>query len=180
MNKKKINLNTKRLKLSRLDKNFLSQEYVNWLNDVDVNKYLENRGLYSIKKLEKYLNNVESKSILFWAIIRKDTMQHIGNIKIDPISELNKTGEYGVLIGDKFSWGKGYAFEASKKVIEYCFNELGLRKITLGVVKDNKGAILLYEKLGFTKEGLYKKHAYHDNQWCDIVRMAIFNPKLNF
>lgn len=177
METKKIE--SKRLAYHPLDTSFLSSDYVSWMNDEEVNRYLESGGDYSLQKLEDFLKGVEKREILFWAIVIKENGKHIGNIKIDPISKRNKTGEYGILIGDKTAWGQGYAKEATQTILDFCFSDkVGLRKVTLGVVADNTAALRLYQKLGFGEEGLYKQHAYHDGKWCDIVRMAIFNSSL--
>jgi ribosomal-protein-alanine N-acetyltransferase len=170
-------LESERLILLPLGLDFCTQEYVNWLNDSIVNKYLETVGNYTKESLKDFLKDVEQKNILFWAILVKSENKHIGNIKIDPINHRHRVGEYGILMGDKDEWGKGYAEEASKLVIAYCFNELSLRKIVLGVVHKNLNAIKLYKKLGFVQEGLYKKHGVYDSEYCDIIRMAIFNLK---
>ena len=172
-------LETVRLDLKPLDSSFVSQTYVNWMNDPEVNRYLESGGDYSLTKLKDYLEQVEKEAILFWAIVLKDSGKHIGNIKIDPVSHRNRTGEYGILVGDRSEWGKGYAKEASKAIMDFCFSgDLNLRKITLGFVIDNIGAHRLYQDLGFVQEGLLKKHAIHGGKWCDIMRMAAFNPNL--
>jgi len=174
-------LESERMVYKPLDTSFVSQQYVEWMNDDEVNRYLESGGNYDLKKLTDFLRSVEKKSILFWGILLKESGKHIGNIKIDPISQRNKTGEYGILIGDKTVWGKGYAKEASTTILDYCFsNNVQLRKVTLGVVADNKPALMLYKNLGFKQEGLLEKHAFHLDKWCDVVRMAIFNPNLNF
>ena len=122
-----------------------------------------------------YLTKYTEKPILFWAIVIKEGDTHIGNIKIDPINKNNKIGEYGILIGDKSKWGQGFAKEASKAIIDYCFNVLALRKITLGVIKDNVTAVKLYQNLGFEIEGMYKMHGIYNGKFCDVLRMAKFN-----
>jgi RimJ/RimL family protein N-acetyltransferase len=173
-------LTSERLIFKPLNSSFISEEYVNWMNDEEVNRFLESGGDYTIEKLTDFLKLVDEKSMLFWAIVIKNSYKHIGNIKIDPVSWRNKSGEYGILLGDKTEWGKGYAKEASERIIEFCFSEtVGLRRITLGVVENNENALKLYEKLGFEKEGFMKLHAYHLGKWCNVVRMAKFNPKLN-
>ena len=151
--------------------------YVNWLNDNEVNKYLETKNGYTIEMLKRYLESIEKNNICAWAIHLKQTGTHIGNVKIDPISFRNRNAEYGILIGEKSSWGKGYAHEASEKVFDFCFTVLNLRKITLGVVSANLSAVKLYERMGFEKEGLLKSHCFHDGQWQDIMRMALFSDK---
>ncbi len=171
-------ITTRRLLLKPLGTGHLSQNYVDWLNDPEVYKYLETGGDYSLEKLEEYLKEVEKKNIYFWAIHLKENDKHIGNIKIDPINYKHGYGEYGILMGCKEEWGKGYAKEASLAVIDYCFKELQLRKITLGVVEGNIRAFLLYKKMGFELEGVYKKHGFYENKYQDVFRMALFNPKL--
>ena len=128
-----------------------------------------------MKKLSSYIQSAIQRKILFWGIHLKEDDSHIGNIKIDPINIRHGLGEYGILIGNKTYWGHGYAREASIAIINYCFSELKLRKICLGVVKDNRAAVRLYEKLGFCVEGDYKRHGFYNNKYCDMLRMAIFN-----
>lgn len=142
-------LTSERLILKPLSLEHLSNTYVSWMNDSEVNKYLVSGGNYTLKELETYLKLQEEKDIFFWAIHLKKSNKHIGNIKIDPINVSRNSGEYGVMMGDKTEWNKGYAKEASLLVINYCFNELKLSAITLGVVKENLNAVNLYYKIGF-------------------------------
>jgi RimJ/RimL family protein N-acetyltransferase len=175
---KAVPLESERLIYVPLSVNHLSYEYVSWLNDPEIFRYLETGGNYTINMLEDFLKQVEKLNVYFWAIHLKDSNKHIGNIKIDPISIRNSNGEYGIMMGDRDSWGKGYAYEASKRIIEYFFNEeLFLRKITLGVVGNNIAAYNLYNKLGFKQEGRYHAHSSFEGQYLDVIRMAVFNPK---
>jgi len=169
-------LSSDRLVLNPLDLTHCTSEYLAWMNNAEVYRYLETGGDYKIEDLRKYLESVEANdSILFWAIHIKESGKHIGNIKIDPINKRHGLGEYGIMMGDSDEWGKGYAKEASEIVINHCFRDLGLRKITLGVVEDNRTAVNLYKKLGFSTEGIYKDHGYYDGKLCNLIRMAIFN-----
>lgn len=168
-------LETERLKLEPLSIKYCSSKYVKWLNDPEIYKYLDTRGGYTYKKLFDYLTNYTEQHVYFWAIIIKEDNSHIGNIKVDPINKSNQTGEFGILMGDKNKWGKGYAKEATKVVIDYCFKVLELRKITLGVIKDNIAAVKLYQNLGFETEGIYKMHGIYNGKFCDALRMAKFN-----
>jgi RimJ/RimL family protein N-acetyltransferase len=170
-------LHSNRMFLKPLGLEHVSDEYVNWLNDAEVIRYLETGGDYTLEKLHDFLSSVEKNQILFWAIHLKSDNKHIGNIKIDPINFRHGFGEYGILMGDRNEWGKGYAKEASEIVIRYCFGpECNLRKVVLGVVRDNAAAVGLYQKLGFVTEGIYKDHGIYNGKKCDIMRMAIFNP----
>lgn len=173
-------LESERLKYIPLSLEHLSERYVEWLNDPEIYRYLESGGNYTYKMLEDYLIEVESKKILFWGIHLKSDNKHIGNIKIDPVSEKHGWGEYGIILGDREEWGKGYAFEASQTIIKHCFDVLNLRKINLGVVQENLAAVKLYTKLGFNVEGLYKYHIVQGTRYLHSLRMAIFNNKFKY
>lgn len=171
-----ITLSSERLFYRPLDLSHCTDEYVSWLNNPEVYRFLETGGNYTLPDLHGYLKAVvENKNMLFWAIHLKDNNKHIGNIKIDPVNKRHGLGEYGIMMGDSAEWGKGYAKEASKTVIDFCFNELNLRKITLGVVERNVAALRLYEGLGFEIEGVYKKHGLYEGEYMNMIRMALFN-----
>jgi len=172
---KAIILESERLILKPLGLPFLSQKYVNWMNDSDVNKFLSSGGGYSLDKLQIFLTEVEKKDILFWAICIKNESKHIGNIKIDPVEIKHGICEYGIMMGDKNEWGKGFAKEASKLVIEFCFKSLNLRKMNLGVIESNKRAVKLYEKLDFVSEGKLINHVSSNGEFVNVLRMALFN-----
>lgn len=168
-------LNTDRLILEPLSLKHATERYVNWLNDPEVYKYLDTRGEQTIDSVREFINHQINNKIYIWAIIDKSLNVHIGNIKIDPINDVHKYGEYGILIGDKDYWGKGFAREASKEVLDYFFtNKNYLRKINLGVVENNVEAINLYKNLGFKQEGYLHRHLIYDELEVDVIRMAIF------
>jgi RimJ/RimL family protein N-acetyltransferase len=173
-------LESNRLLYRPISRLHLSDDYVSWLNDPDVYRYLETGGNYTRPVLEKFLLEAEKKEILFWAIHLKTDDLHIGNIKIDPIHEKHSVGEYGIMMGRKTEWGKGYAKEATETIVQFCFNTINLRKMTLGVVADNVAAVKLYENLDFAVEGHYKKHGFYDGKYCDVLRMARFNPIFSY
>ena len=127
--------------------------------------------------LKDFVQQHLDKKTYMWAISIKNDWKHIGNIKMDPINERHGLGEFGILMGEKSEWGKGYANEASKRIMDYFFEkEDPLRKITLGVVEQNLAAVKLYKKLGFEIEGLFKDHLNYDGIYYSVVRMAKFNP----
>lgn len=173
-------LEAERLVLKPLSFKHCTEKYLSWLNDEEIYRYLETNGGYTMDLLRSYLAEVVEKDIFFWAIHIKENDKHIGNIKIDPINVRHNYAEYGLMIGDKAEWGRGYAKEATVAIIDYCFNTLKIRKINLGVVADNSPAVKLYENLGFIREGVFKKQGFYNGKYCDTLRMAIFNPLFEY
>ena len=72
---------------------------------------------------------------------------------------------------------KVFAYEASEAIIKYCFKDLKLSKITLGVVEDNINAVKLYKKLGFTTYDKIKNFGTYNNKNCDSLRMILDNDR---
>ena len=168
-----IDLTSERLIFKRLSQEHISESYLSWINDPEVYKYLETRGNYSMGMLKDYVDEQYKNNIYFWAIHLKDSNKHIGNIKIDPIDLENNSGEYGILMGDKLSWGKGYAKESSLRIIAYCFNKLKLSEITLGVIEDNINAVSLYKNIGFKINEVKKDIGVYNNNLCNSIRMSL-------
>ena len=50
-------------------------------------------------------------------------------------------------------WGKGYATEAARAVLDHGFREVGLDRIVACVYPDNAASIRVAERLGFTQFG---------------------------
>ena len=169
-------LETERLIIEPISLEHCTETYLGWLNDPEVYRWLETRGSQTMSMLKEYIDQQVTNGTYMWAIKIKNCNKHIGNIKVDPINFKHSLGEFGILMGDKAEWGKGYAKEASQVIMDYFFEkQKPLRKITLGVVEQNKAAVKLYENLGFEVEGMYKDHVCYENKYYTILRMAKFN-----
>ena len=167
-------LETKHLVLEKLTLKHCKEYYLNWLHDSEVNFYLETGHFpLDLSQLENFIQGI-SKEEIFLAIYTKNNSKHIGNIRLYAINPRHGTAEFGILIGDKSSWGKGYAKEASAIIFDHAFNRLNVRKIKIGIVSGNKGSIRVYEKLGFIREGQLKEHFYINGDYIDIEIMSLF------
>lgn len=155
-----------------------TKEYVAWLNDPEVYRYLESGGDYNLESLRSYIQHVVDADIYMWGIHLKSNGLHIGNIKIDPIDQIEKSGEYGIMMGEREQWGKGYAREASETVIDHCFADGPLlKKITLGVLTENVRAVDLYRSMGFGEEIVLRKPGTAENEYRETIRMSIYSKR---
>lgn len=170
---KNIDLQSERLNFTRVTTKHVTTEYLNWINDPEVHKYIETKGNYTMDILKAYVEQQYNNNVYFWAIHLKEDNRHIGNIKIDPIRLETNSAEYSILMGDKINWGNGYAKEASLRIISYCFEELRLSSITLGVIEDNIRAVKLYQKIGFTIDEIKKDTGIYNNKMSNSLRMSL-------
>ena len=100
---KKILDNETDIFLKKITLKNCSKEYVMWLNDPTINKFLESRWQrVTLKKLKKFIINInQSKNEFMTGIFLKKNNEHIGNIKLGKIDFIHKTAELGLLIGKK-------------------------------------------------------------------------------
>ncbi len=168
--------NCSELKGNNITLRLLSEEnaterYASWLNDPEVNKYLETRQV-TVPELKEFIASKNSSDeALFLGIFWNENDLHIGNIKLEPIDFENKTAVVGILIGEKDYWGKGVATEAIKLISDYAFSELELKEVTLGVISEHIAAIKAYEKCGFFVDQMKEKAIDHDGVKYDQVMM---------
>ena len=163
----------KRIYLRELVLDDATAEYCSWLNDPAVNKYLETRQA-AIEDLKAFIQKqIDNPNSFFVGIFDKSNDKHIGNIKLEPIDWDKKKAALGILIGNKEYWGKGIGTEATKLMIDYAFNRLGLNEIGLGVISENMPARKMYERVGFEVVEVKKNAIDHDGKLYDDVIMAI-------
>jgi [ribosomal protein S5]-alanine N-acetyltransferase len=166
-----------RVYLRPLERADLNERYLGWLNDPEVTKYLET-GTFptTMQELEKFYADVTtSKHQVIFAIVCAESDQHIGNVKLGPIHWLHRSATFGILIGDKESWGQGIGLEVTRLVVEYGFTRLNLHRIDLGVYADHDSALRCYEQAGFRIEGrmreaLFREGEYKDRVWMGLLR----------
>ena len=150
-----VTLRGNRVELSPVQIQDATDQYLSWLNDVEVNKFLETRWIsQTLKTVVSHIEKVSSSptEVLLKIVVAAEGA-HIGNIKIGPIDVYNKSAELSYLIGDKSFWGKGYATEAINLCVDYCFETLGLHKIQAGCFEKNIGSQKALLKSGFELEG---------------------------
>lgn len=173
MNKGKLRISGGRVILRPLTIKDATSRYANWLNDPIVNKFLETRSA-TILDLKDYIQekNHDEKALLL-GIFLKNSGVHIGNVKLEPIDMENKTAQFGLLIGDKNYWEKGFGTEVTKTVVKWAFEKLNLKKVELGVIANNIPAIDVYKKAGFKILRTKKKAINHSGVLFDEVIMAV-------
>ena len=168
-----------RLYLRLLEESDIGEEYLGWLNDQEVTRYLETGKFPSTPNaLRKYAEHFQgSTTDLFFAIIDREAEVHIGNVTLNRINWIHRTADTGLMIGRKEFWGKGYAFEAWSLLIEYSFHRLGLRKIIAGAVADNVASIITLEKLGFKIEGRFRQEYFVDGEYREGIRLGLLREE---
>ena len=157
----------------------VEDNYLKWINDREIIKHLETGHFpKSRRELVEYVKTINSSpNYVFFAVIEKKTNNYIGNAKLGPIDWINRTSEYGRMIGEKSAHRKGYGKEIAKLLLHYAFMILNLNKVSAGAVADNLASIKSNEKIGLEIEGNLKEQIYQNGLYKDVVRMGITRTK---
>ena len=73
------------------------------------------------------------------------------------INRAHRRGELGYWVGAE-QWGRGYATEASRAVIDYAFGPLDLARVVAHCLTRNPGSRRVMEKLGMQLEARLRQH----------------------
>jgi RimJ/RimL family protein N-acetyltransferase len=113
------------------------------------------------------------KEIVFGVVTRED-VQLIGAVGLREIDTEHSQAELGFWIAVQ-AWGKGYATEATRRVIRYAFEELKLNRVYAHHMVRNPASVKVLEKLGMKREGLLRQRVRKWGVFEDVVLMAILH-----
>jgi len=116
--------------------------------------------------------NQDPKMVLFGICCIK-TGKLVGYTGLVSMSQINRSAEYFILIGDKHYWGKGVATNVTQLVTRYAFRDLGLHRVELTAFVDNKAAIRAYENAGYHHEGIQRQAGFRHGGFYDKVLMSV-------
>ena len=80
--------------------------------------------------------------------------------------------DLGYWIGKDY-WGKGYATESSKKLLEYVLDKLDLPKIKSGYFVGNSASGNVLKKLGFKEVGVEKRYSVSNKKEMDLMLVVL-------
>ncbi|NQS76238.1 MAG: GNAT family N-acetyltransferase [Peptococcaceae bacterium] len=148
---------------------------VKWINDPEVRKTLN--FIYPISEIatKQWLNRVASDtSRKDFIVCLKENDKQIGYAGLLNIDIRNSKAESYMGIGEKDYWGKGYAKEIRKILLEYVFLELALNKVYSYVWTKNEKVINLNKAFGFKIEGNLKQDVFSHGEYRDRLLMSLF------
>ncbi|MEV0803322.1 GNAT family protein [Kribbella sp. NPDC050281] len=109
------------------------------------------------------------------AIVDKATGAVVGEAVLNDWDPDNQCCNFRILIGPA-GQGRGLGTEATRLIVGYGIEEIGLHRISLGVYAFNPRAQRAYEKAGFVVEGRLRDSLLWEGQWVDEIVMSVLAP----
>ncbi len=156
----------------------LIQTYRRWVNDLVVAHSLGPLGRMRIPltqedEVDWYEAVRKDPSQVIFTVFERLDDRPVGNVSLGGIDHQSGSAELGVLIGERSVWGRGYATEAIRLILDYGFTLLGLHHIWLKYAAFNDRARGAYERAGFREAGRLREAWRVGSRRFDVVLMDI-------
>jgi RimJ/RimL family protein N-acetyltransferase len=152
----------------------LAPHYQRWMNDFRMLRTL--RGPAPLPITEQaaadILRNAASRpDEAFFVIYEREEMRPVGTTVMAKIDQRNRTGLYGIEIGEHTARGRGLGTETTVLMLDYAFTALGLLNVMLTVSELNVGGRRAYERAGFREFGRRTASRWVAGTFCDDIYM---------
>ena len=110
-----------------------------------------------------------------FALELKETGELVGHVALKT-GEDGRQAEIGFTLAREFH-GRGLAFEAASRVLEYVFTELGLHRVTAITDCENHRSVALLGRLGLRREGHFIRNVWFKGRWGDEYLYAVLREE---
>ncbi len=165
---------TKIIEFEKLSSRHIDEGWLKWVTRVNPEMYTEfSRNPPNREDLERILSKTSTNDIWFAALWRDSENEskksrYFANVHISDISWIDRRCTFGRLIGDEESRGKGLGTLLTKTIIKYCFNVLGMHKVTAGCLSNNIAAQKSNLKAGMKREAILEKDRFFQGKFIDV------------
>lgn len=106
------------------------------------------------------------------AVIDKATGDYIGEATLNELNTDNQSCNFRIALHSKHT-GHGLGTEATRLMLSYAFDTVGVHRVELDVYAFNPRARRVYEKVGFVYEGTRRHALRWRGEWVDAMVMAM-------
>lgn len=158
----------------------IKYKYLGWLNDLDVVTPICSEELMQTKQLDFIEGSFrrftrEECQGFFIKYLPADAF--VGTIKLDKINLKNRSGELGIMIGEKTFWNRQIGTKASLILVKYAFEKLDLNKVWGGTDESNSAMQKLFLKMGFQQEGRFRQVGYLNGRKSDCIYYGLLKSE---
>jgi len=154
--------------------------FVRWFSDEETTRYLALRAPFSKAMEERWFDGMlerQGKDAYHFVICLLADQRPIGTAGFHHVNHEDGNASFGISIGEKAEWDRGYGTDALRAICEFGFGQLRLERIDLDVYEPNKRAQRSYAKAGFVTEGTLRHAHFSDGHHHDMLRMSLLRSE---
>lgn len=119
------------------------------------------------------------RSLFIWGVFAghdEDDAPLAGVAILTRWSALHRRIDVGYYLASEF-WGRGYATEATRALMAFAFDSLGVHRIEAEVVPGNDASVRVLERAGFVYEATLKQRLWGDDGPEDSMLFRVFRDE---
>ncbi len=154
--------------------------FVTWFSDADVVETLSTRAPMSTVGEQEWFDQLQAeqgRTRWHFVVCLRQTGEAIGTAGLESVDLLDGNAELGLAIGARARWDQGYGTEVVEVLLDFAFGELRLERVSLTVFGTNERARHIYERIGFSREGVLRRAYYQHGRHIDLVIMGILREE---
>ena len=154
--------------------------FVRWFADAEMTRYLATNVPFSMAMEERWFDSMlekQGKGSYHFVICLLADGRPIGTTGFQHVDQENGSAAFGIGIGEKGEWNRGYGTDALRTMCDFGFGQLRLERIELDVYEPNRSAQRSYEKAGFVTEGTLRHAHFAEGRHWDVLRMSLLREE---
>lgn len=154
--------------------------FVRWFADAETTTWLGIRAPFSRAMEDQWFDKMladQGKTSYHFVICRLADGEPIGTAGLFELDHENGSAGFGISVGEKGEWNKGYGTDALNAICDFGFGELRLERIWLEVFDPNARARRSYHKAGFAHEGTLRRAHFSQGELWDVHVMALLREE---
>ncbi len=144
--------------------------YMPW----DTNTWAEREKIVNWIEEQRTLTFETVGRYLEFAIVLDE--KNIGDVAIKRLAEGHEVAEVGWVLSREHQ-GRGYAAEATAALMDWCFRNLELHRMTSMCDAKNTASFKLMERLGMRREAHHVKSSLIKGEWVDDLIYAVLRDE---
>ncbi len=126
-----------------------------------------------VHDMQKYTRRCAGGCIGIWCVTDRLTEEKLGSAILLPLPIEEDDTNWDLVVGDDYPdceieigfmlkrsvWGKGYATEATKRLLKFAFEETPLEELVATIDPQNTASRRVLEKCGLVHEGIRRAYA---------------------
>lgn len=147
------------------------RKVLEWRNSLRIRANMYTDHIISVEEHRAWLEGLkEREDVVYLVFELKD--QPVGMVYFTEIDNKKDNAIFGFYLGET-DLPRGTGTIMGILGLGYAFRELGLRKLCSETFAFNQSAVNFLKRLGFSKEGRFKKHVLKNGKYEDVFSFAI-------
>lgn len=165
-------IETERLRLVQLGTRYFDEMWED-LHDPESQKLTGTTATFTPEQVRTHLASLPGRDDRAdFAVTRKSDDAYLGEAVLNKLDAENEAMNFRIGL-NRNAREQGYGTEATRAVMDFGFDRVGLHRISLSVFAFNPRAKRVYEKVGFVEEGRLRESLLWEGERHDDILMAL-------